>query len=184
VETHDTGTPATGARIATTAQPDAPVAYAPRIDGPDAAPVVIVHADLSCPDCALALHRLSQIEIRVDLRHFVLRARGEPPLRAAHAIEAADLQGAFWPFARGLLADQGRHDLPHLWALAESLGLDVDRFEADRRAETAGPRIAQETREAMMGGATGVPALFADHTTADYLARSGYDAEVRIRRQK
>jgi protein-disulfide isomerase len=156
--------------------------YPPRVDGPADAPLVTVHADLSCPDCALALFRLSKIEIRIDLRHFVLRARGEPPRRAAHAIEAADLQGAFWPFARGLLADQGRHDPPHLWALAEKLGLDVDRFEADRRAELAQPRIALETRQALTGGATGVPAVFADHTTADYLAASGYDAEVRIRR--
>ncbi|MBJ7470458.1 MAG: DsbA family protein [Solirubrobacteraceae bacterium] len=140
-----------------------------------------MHADLSCPDCALALRRLTEAGVRIDLRHFVVKARGEPARRAAHAAEAAALQGAFWPFARGLLADQGRQDPPHLWALAERLGLDVDRFERDRRAESAQERITQETRAAVMGGAAGIPALFADTAAAEYLRRSGYDADVRIR---
>lgn len=157
---------------------------APRIDGPADAPLVVVHADLSCPDCALALSRLQRIPLQLDLRHFVLRSRGVPPLRAAHALEAADLQGAFWSFAWALLADQGRQDPPHLWALAEQFGLDVDRFDADRRAEAGVERIGLETRQALTGGATGVPAVFADHTTADYLRANGYDGEVRNRSKK
>ncbi len=157
---------------------------APRIDGPADAPLVTVHADLSCPDCALAVHRLTQARVRIDLRHFVVRARGEPARRAALAAEAAAVQGAFWPFARGLMNDLGRHDPPHLWALAESLGLDVDRFERDRRAETGQERIALETRAALTGGAAGIPAVFADTAAADYLRLSGYDADVRIRSKK
>ena len=34
-----------------------------------------------------------------------------------------------------LFADQGRLEDPHLWARAERLGLDVDRFHADARSE-------------------------------------------------
>ncbi len=154
----------------------------PRIEGPTGAPLITVHADLSCPDCATVMDRLWQVEIRIDLRHFVLRSRGEPAIRAAMAAEAAGLQGAFWPFARGLLTDQGRQDPPHLWALAESLGLDVAQFDVDRRSESLKPRIAQETRAAMVGGATGVPVVFAEPPVADYLRQSGYDGEVRIRR--
>ena len=153
----------------------------PRIDGPADAPLITMHADLSCPDCALALHRLRQIRLRIDLRHFVVKARGIPARRAALAAEAAAVQGAFWPFARGLLADQGRQDPPHLWALAESLGLDVDRFERDRQAERGHERVALETKAAIRGGATGIPAIFADTAAAEYLRRSGYDADVRIR---
>lgn len=153
----------------------------PRIDGPAHAPLITVHADLSCPDCALALHRLEQFPLRIDLRHFVVRARGIPARRAALAAEAAAVQGAFWPFARGLLADQGRQDPPHLWALAESLGLDVDRFERDRQAETGQERVALETKAAIREGAAGIPAIFADTAAAEYLRQSGYDADVRIR---
>ncbi|MDO9355035.1 MAG: DsbA family protein [Solirubrobacteraceae bacterium] len=181
VNAHTGDTPPTGPEIAVGADTGADAE--PRIDGPAGAPLITVHADLSCPDCAVALDRLSRIEVRIDLRHFVLRSRGEPALRAATAAEAAGLQGAFWPFARGLLRDQGRQDPPHLWALAESLGLDIARFDADRRSEAVKPRIARETRQAITGGAAGIPAVFADRGIADYLARSGYDADVRIRRQ-
>lgn len=156
----------------------------PRIEGPDDAPLITMHVDLSCPDCALALHRLRQIDLRIDLRHFVVKARGLPARRAALAAEAAAAQDAFWPFARGLLADQGRQDLPHLWALARSLGLDVDRFEHDRQAEIGLERVTLESKAAIREGATGIPAIFADTAAAEYLRRSGYDADVRIRSKK
>lgn len=155
--------------------------HTPRIEGPDGAPLVVMHADLSCPDCALALRRLTALELRIDLRHFVLRARGVPARRAALAAEAAACQDAFWPVARALLEDQGRQELPDLWALAERLGLDVARFDADRAAEVGAERIASETKAALRGGAAEVPAIFADAPTADFLAQSGYDGQVRIR---
>ena len=188
VNAHESGTPSADRGIADSASGEsgnpADLLPEPRIEGPLSAPLITVHADLSCPDCALVLERLGRIAVRIDLRHFVLRSRGEPAMRAAAAAEAAGRQGAFWPFARGLLTDQGRQDPPHLWSLAEALGLDVARFDADRRSEAVKARIAQETRAALLGGATGVPAVFADASVADYLVRSGYDAEVRIRRQK
>ena len=70
----------------------------------------------------------------VVFRHFALRARHPRAVPLAHAAEAAAPQGAFWPFHDALFADQGRIDDPHLWERCEQLGLDVDRFEADRRS--------------------------------------------------
>lgn len=140
-----------------------------------------MHADFSCPDCALALRRLTPLQMRIDLRHFVLRARGVPARRAALAAEAAGRQDAFWPFARALLEAQGRQEIPDLWALAEALSLDVARFEADRRAEVGAARVASETKAALRGGAGAVPTIFADTRAAKFLAQSGYDGEVRIR---
>lgn len=156
-----------------------------RIEGPEGAPLVVMHADFSCPDCALALSRLDAIGVRIDLRHFVLRSRGEPARRAAFAAEAADvLGGLFWPFARYLLENQGHHDLPQIWGAARRLGVDPDRFEDERRREPGATRIAAETRAALVGGATGVPGVFADEDAAGYLRANGYDGEVRIRSKK
>lgn len=135
-----------------------------------------MHADLSCPDCALVMRRLEGIPVRIDLRHFVLRSRGVPARRAAVAAEAAGAQGAFWPFARALLAQQGRQELPDLWALAASLGLDTERFETDRKADAGSERIAAETRGALEAGATVVPALFAAPGAAALLSAGGFDA--------
>ena len=47
-----------------------------------------------------------------------------------------------------LFADQGRLEDPHLWARAERLGLDVARFDADRRSDAVAARVARATSAA------------------------------------
>ena len=42
-----------------------------------------------------------------------------------------------------LFDDQGRLEDPHLWARAESLGLDLERFEADRRSRAPSPNASE-----------------------------------------
>jgi len=118
-----------------------------------------MYADFSCPRCAVAAIALRDAGSSVVFRHFALRARHPRALALAHAAEAAALQDAFWPFHDGLFADQGHIDDPHLWARCATLGLDVDRFEADRRSEAVATRVARDLREGMRAGVTGTPAL-------------------------
>jgi protein-disulfide isomerase len=96
---------------------------------------------------------------RVIFRHFALKTRHPRSLALAHAAEAAALQDVFWPFHDALFADQGRIDDPHLWERCEALGLDLDRFEADRRSERVAERVRRDVREGMRAGVTGTPAL-------------------------
>ncbi|HEX8121978.1 MAG TPA: DsbA family protein [Solirubrobacteraceae bacterium] len=130
------------------------------VRGPDDAPLVVMYADFTCPRCAVAHQRLQSETVRVVFRHLALKARHPRALALAHAAEAAASQGAFWPFHDSLYADQGRIDDPHLWALARELGLDLGRFEEDRRGERAAERVRRDTREALRAGATTTPALF------------------------
>jgi peroxiredoxin (alkyl hydroperoxide reductase subunit C) len=81
---------------------------------------------------------------------------------AARAAEAAALQGAFWPFHDALFADQGRLDDPHLWARAERLGLDVARFDADRRSDPVAARVRADFRGGIRAGVATTPTLFVD----------------------
>jgi protein-disulfide isomerase len=125
----------------------------------DDAELVVMYADFSCPRCAVAAIALRDAGRSVVFRHFALKARHPRAVPLAHATEAAALQGAFWPFHDGLFADQGHIDDPHLWSRCETLGLDVDRFEADRRSEAVAVRVARDLREGMRAGVTGTPAL-------------------------
>ena len=100
-------------------------------------PLVIVYGDFTCPHCAVAQERLRDAPLRVVFRHFALRAKHPRAVALAYAAEAAARQGAFWPFHDSLYADQGRIDDPHLWERCARLGLDLDRFEADRRGDPA-----------------------------------------------
>ena len=60
-----------------------------------------------------------------------------------------------------LYADRGRVDDPHLWERAERLGLDLDRFEADRRSERDRRRGSGATFESgIRAGVAGTPAVF------------------------
>jgi protein-disulfide isomerase len=61
-----------------------------------------------------------------------------------------------------LYADQGRLDDPHLWERVRRLGLDLDRFEADRRSEDVAERVQRDVRDALRAGATATPTLFVD----------------------
>jgi protein-disulfide isomerase len=130
------------------------------VRGPDDGPLVLFYADFACPRCAVAHERLHTAGARVAFRHFALKAKHPRAVALAHAGEAAAAQGAFWAFADALYADQGRLEDPHLWARCEALGLDLDRFEADRRAPAAADRVARDVRDALRAGATATPTMW------------------------
>ncbi len=130
------------------------------VRGPDDAPVVLFYGDFACPRCAVAAQDLAARPVRVAFRHFALRAKHERAVPLALAAEAAGRQGAFWPFHDALYADQGHIDDPHLWARCEALGLDVDRFQRDRRDPELQDKVREHVREALRAGATATPTLF------------------------
>jgi protein-disulfide isomerase len=121
---------------------------------------VVLYADLTCPHCAVAHEQLKADRARVVFRHLALKARHPRALALAHAAEAAAAQGAFWEFADATYADQGRLEDPHLWARAEQLGLDVERFDEQRRTEDVAARVQRDVKDALRAGATGTPTLF------------------------
>jgi protein-disulfide isomerase len=121
--------------------------------------LVVLYADFSCPRCAVAAQELAAPGRRVIFRHFALKARHPRAVALAHAAEAAACQGAFWPFHDALFADQGHIDDPHLWDRCAALGLDVGRFDADRRSPEVAERVQRDVREGLRAGVTTTPAL-------------------------
>jgi protein-disulfide isomerase len=70
------------------------------------------------------------------------------------------LQGRFWELHDSLMMDQGHLDDPHLWARCEELGLEIDRFEADRRSDAVTERVDRDFRSGIRAGVTTTPTLF------------------------
>jgi len=132
------------------------------VRGPESARPVIVYGDYECPFCAALELRLHALELRVTFRHFPVRASHPRAQPAALAAEAAALQGAFWPFHDALFADQGRLEDPHLWERAERLGLDVARFDADRRSDAVAGRVRAQFLGGVRAGVPTTPTLFID----------------------
>ena len=95
-------------------------------------------------------------------RHFPVVSKHPRAQVLACAAEAAGLQGRFWEMHDSLYADQGHLDQPHLWRRAEDLGLDLDRFESDRRSEAVAERVAAQFRAGIRCGVATTPTLFVD----------------------
>ena len=121
----------------------------------------IVYADFGCPYCAAAWARLRELPLRLCFRHFPMASK-HPRAPVLHAAaEAAGQQGAFWEMCDSLYADRGRVDDPHLWERAERLGLDLERFNADRRSEGVRVRIERDFASGIRAGVSGTPTAFA-----------------------
>ncbi len=121
---------------------------------------LIVYADLGCPHCAAAWLEICARRASVVFRHFPVASK-HPRAPALHAAaEAAGRQGRFFEMVDSLYADRGRVDDPHLWERAERFGLDLQRFEADRRTDEVAARVRRDFESGIRAGVTGTPALY------------------------
>lgn len=136
------------------------------VRGPEDAPVIVEYGDLECAHCAALNVRierlLGEVPLRHVYRHFPLRSTHPRAFAAACAAEAAGRQGAFWEMHDAILGDQGHIEDPHLWELARRLGLDVERFELDRRSEAVKALIDRHFRGGVRAGVATTPTVFID----------------------
>jgi protein-disulfide isomerase len=142
--------------------PTPPLSDQDHVRGPAEAPLVIEYGDFECPFCALLHSRLEAREghLRQVFRHFPVRSSHPRAWAAACAAEAAALQGRFWEMHDALFSDQGRLEDPHLWQRALALGLDVDRFDADRRSDAVAKRVRHDFETGIRAGVATTPTLF------------------------
>ncbi|HEY5187597.1 MAG TPA: thioredoxin domain-containing protein [Solirubrobacteraceae bacterium] len=144
--------------------------------GPPDAPLVIEYADYECPFCAALHARMAELEPQLVFRHFPVRSSHPRAWAAAGAAEAAAAQGRFWEMHDALLADHARLEDPHLWERARVLGLDIERFDTERRSDAVRERIQRDFRSGIRAGVVTTPALFlyrdgrAEPVAADALA--------------
>lgn len=129
-----------------------------RGDGPEA----ILYVDLGCPHCAAAWAALSGLDLRLCVRHFPVATKHHraPALHSAAEAAAGQREEAFFEFIDSIYADQGHQDDPHLWERANRLGLDFERFEADRRSDDVENRVRRDFESGIRAGVSGTPAAF------------------------
>jgi protein-disulfide isomerase len=131
------------------------------VRGPDDWALVIEYADFECPFCAALELKLVERPLRRVFRHFPVKSSHPRAWPAACAAEAAALQGRFWEMHDSLFADQGRLEDPHLWERARTLGLDIERFDHDRRSEAVNARVRRDFDAGVRAGVVSTPTVFA-----------------------
>jgi len=144
--------------------PVPPIAIDDHVRGEGGVVRHVVYADYECPYCAVLCQRLAAGDERWAFRHFPVKSKHPRAWAAACAAEAAGLQGRFWQMHDALFADQARLEDPHLWARAEALGLDVARFEADRRSDAVAARVRRDFESGVRAGVVTTPTRFTDGT--------------------
>jgi len=124
--------------------------------------LVIEYGDYECPYCAKTDLLLAELPVRRVFRHFPVVSKHPRAQVLACAAEAAALQGRFWEMHDSLFGDQGHLDPPHLWQRCRELGLDLERFEADRRSEAVAERVRRDFRSGIRAGVTTTPTIWLD----------------------
>lgn len=121
---------------------------------------MIAYADLGCPHCAGAWHEIVARPATIVFRHFPVASKHarSPALHAA--AEAAGLQGRFFEMVDSLYEDRSHVDDPHLWRRIERMGLDLERFESDRRSDAVAARVRKDFESGIRAGVTTTPAIF------------------------
>jgi protein-disulfide isomerase len=146
--------------------------------------VVIEYADLECPYCARAHLILKELPVQRVFRHFPVVSKHPRARALAAAAEAAGLQGRFWQMHDSLLEDQGHLDDPHLWRRARELGLDLNRFEADRRSQAVAARVERDFRGGIRAGVATTPTQFVHGRAHPGVPDASFREALRYRRQE
>jgi protein-disulfide isomerase len=141
--------------------------------GSAAAPVTIdLYEDFQCPVClswgrnvfpSLVRNELAAGTVKIQYHGFEFL--GQESMDAGRAAWAADKQGRFWDMWATIYANQGLHEnggafsRDRLFAMAEALGLDANRFKADFDSAEATKYIADGVADAARAGVTATPTL-------------------------
>lgn len=139
-----------------------PIGEADHVRG--SGPQAILYLDLACPHCAAEWPAIRRLPLRLCVRHFPLAAKRPRALALHAATEAAGLQrpDSFWELWDSIYADHGHLDDPHLWERGRVLGLDLRRFDADRRSAAVAARVKQDFHGGIRAGVVGTPTAFID----------------------
>ncbi|MEU6038298.1 thioredoxin domain-containing protein [Actinomadura sp. NPDC047616] len=156
----------------TWAGPTPPPADPALFKGSDNAPVTIVEfGDFQCPKCGTFARRtkpeLTRRYIDTGVVRLIWRdfpTFGKESMRAAVASRAAARQGRFWQFHDALYARQprmnsGEIDDAFLRDVARRAGLDLARFDADRRDKKVRGAVEDDFAFGQRLGVPGTPAF-------------------------
>jgi protein-disulfide isomerase len=144
-----------------------PVSESDHVQGYPHAPLTIVeYGDFECPYCGEAYEVIKQLkaefrgEIRFVFRNFPLRKIHPNAELAAEAAEAAGAQGKFWEMYALLYENQEALELPDLVHRAESLGLDLKRFQEDLLERVYSKKVSTDFQEGVKSGVNSTPSFF------------------------
>ncbi|MCA1817029.1 MAG: DsbA family protein [Acidobacteria bacterium] len=149
-----------------------PGAQPPHATGSERAPVTLEEfGDFQCPPCGQMYPEVEKIrqdyggDLRFVFREYPLVRVHPHALFAAHAAEAAGLQGKFWEMQRALFENQKTwspaQDPTQMFEdYARRAGLDVERYRKDLGGAETDARVVADRDRAQSVGVESTPTFF------------------------
>lgn len=152
--------------------------------GPEKAPVTItVFDDFQCPYCARLLPTLENVvnayptQVRLVFKHFPLSMH-KFARQAAIASIAARNQGKFWPLHDQLFANYNKLNDGLIRELAESVGLDMARFDKDVENPSLAQEVAADIKLGTDSGVRGTPSVYVNGVQLKDRSMAGFRAAI------
>ena len=141
------------------------VGNSPVTGAKDAKVTIIEFSDFQCPFCKRGKDTMEQIlkaypnDVRVVFKHMPLsfHKMAKP---CALATIAAGKQGKFWEMHNEFFDNQGSLSDEFIVATAKKLGLNIDKFNADRGSKAAEEQLNADIALAGKNGISGTPGVF------------------------
>lgn len=163
--------------------------------GPTTASVLIeVFSDFQCPNCLTFAEGVEkQIidayggggNVRLDYKHFIVidgNVGGSESRQAAEASECAAQQNQFWPYHDIIFANHrgegvGAYTNQRLVAMAETIGLDMDAFNACFNSNATAGLVTADEADGRARGVNGTPTVFINGVAVPQQASSIFNFE-------
>ena len=149
---------------------DIPIGTSPIIGPADARVTLTVFSDFQCPYCSKEFSVIEQLlkkyptDLKVVFKHFPLRSH-KFATQAAIAALAAEQQGKYLELMREMYKNYRSLNETTLQEYAGNVGLNLEKFEQDRKNKTFKQQIQRDRQLARTIGVRGVPSLYINGQT-------------------
>jgi len=153
------------------------------IQGPPNASVTLLeYGDYECPYCGAAYPIVKEVQARMGdrlrfvFRNFPITTSHPHAEQAAEAAEGAAGQSKFWEMHDLLYENQRRLNIPDLHSYAETLALDLDRFDRELAEHVHAPRVREDFMSGVRSGVNGTPGFYINGARHD----DSYDVDTLV----
>jgi protein-disulfide isomerase len=155
------------------------------VRGPKDAPVTIVmFSDFQCPFCAQTAPVVDEVlkayptNVNFVMKQFPLKSIHPNADPAARAAIAAGKQGKFWEMHDELYKNSRNLTPETIKGIAEKIGLDVKKFEADQGSDEAKKQVEAELALGAKSDVRGTPSFFVNGKIAQNRTVDGFKAQI------
>jgi thiol-disulfide isomerase/thioredoxin len=162
---------------------DIPIGTSPIIGPADARVTLVVFSDFQCPYSSKEFPVIEQLlkkyptDLNVVFKHFPLRSHKFAP-QASIAALAAEKQGKYLELSRAMYKNYRSLNEATLKKHAEKVGLDMEKFEQDRKNKAFKQQLQRDRQLARKIGVRGVPSLYINGKIVKNRSLQGMDAMV------